>query len=140
MNSNVFDTCSLMEIFEDFDNNYGRSHYHAERTAPLVNVEETEIDFRLELLVPGYSRDEVSLDIEKDSLTVCGKISEEKKTCKRHYRVREFYPTGFEKCFRLGETIDREKISARIENGILTVVCAKSEKGLPRRISIDVET
>ena len=138
MNNAAFETRPLTEFLDDFENLFARPQYREERPLPPVNIEETDSDYRLEVLAPGFSREEISLDVENDLLIVSGKKPEPAEGDPRRYRVREFAVAGFERRFRLGERIDREKISARMENGVLTVVCARTEKELPRKISIEV--
>lgn len=97
-------------------------------TIPSVNISETKSHFSIELAAPGYVKDDVRVKIEDDLLT----ISSEKKveselneaTCLR----REFSFSNFKRSFTLPDNIDREKIDARMENGILTVILPKKDE------------
>ena len=96
-------------------------------TKPAANIFETEKNFKLELLVPGYDKNEIEILVEKDQLIV---KSEYKNAEKPEYKYShyEFTKTGFERRYRLSEKLDAEGISAEFSNGILTITIPKQEE------------
>lgn len=108
------------------------------RQPALVNIVERESEFQLDLLAPGFTKEELTVNIDQHLLT----ISAEKKTevLKENERFtrREFSFNGFNRTFRLPEGIDTEKISAHHADGVLrlTIPKAVEAKPLVKRISI----
>ena len=83
-----------------------------------VNIRENELDYLLELVVPGREKKEFVIEVDNDVLTVSIAAQEEKSTVKETYRRREFVRGAFKRVFTLPETIAKESINASYENGI----------------------
>ncbi|MEZ5047158.1 MAG: Hsp20/alpha crystallin family protein [Chitinophagaceae bacterium] len=133
-NENVFPSLfNLMDNFllEDFT----PSH----RKTPAVNIEENEDHYLLQVLAPGLSKNDFSIGIEKDILTVSYEKNEEKVEEKKTFIRREFSSNSFSRSFTLGEKIDAENIEANYENGILKITLAKSKKEVPQSKIIEVK-
>jgi len=84
--------------------------------------------------MPGVGKGDVSIEVdETDSLvirgTTCGK--EPDNAVIRQYHVGNYY-----RAFQLSDEYDKEKISAKIENGLLEVSVPKKEEAKPKRITI----
>ena len=95
------------------------------------NVIENEKEFRLELSIPGFSKEEVKISIRKNILTV----KSEKQTGSDEevkYLRRGFVPRNFEKRFELSGSINSEGISASFSNGILEILLPKKEEVLEK--------
>ena len=117
------------ELFNNFFNNdYHENYVKNCGSAPATNVYETENDFRIELSLPGFTKEDVQL-ISKDNLLTI-KVEKEKTEDKETFKYthREFGSYNFEKQYRLPKTVDAETISAKFENGILSVVLPKKEE------------
>ncbi len=84
--------------------------------------------------LPGVSPEQLEIRFEKNQLTIHGKVAP------RHDDVEFLYGEygigGFERTFAIGESIDAEKISAEMKNGVLTLHLPKSERVKPRRIDV----
>lgn len=107
-------------------------------TAPRVNIVERANDFKLELLVPGYAKEDLKLRVEGDTLTISAeKKVEELKEGERFTR-REFSHSQFQRGFRLPELVNSEGITADHRNGVLTVILPKSEAARPRTRDISI--
>ena len=114
------------ELFDSFLYNDTHANYCAK---PATNITENENDFRLELLVPGFKKEEVKLSLEKDLLTVKGEKvnNSESGNSEPNYLRREFSAANFEKQFTLPETVDTDNITAKFENGILEIALPKRQ-------------
>lgn len=103
---------------------------------PIVNIEESEKDVVIEAEMTGLNKEDVSIDIQGDELTIRGA----KKDCEApagYMTVyRERCPFEYERTFVLGEEVKKNGITAKYDNGILRVTLPKSEKAQPRRIEI----
>lgn len=85
--------------------------------------------------LPGVSADELVIRFENRELTIQGKVParHEGEFLHGEYEVGDFHRT-----FTVGESIDAEKISAEIRNGVLELHLPKSEKLKPRKIEVKV--
>lgn len=127
------------DFFNDIENFMGPcSGQTFEGGSPHVNVVEDEQAFHLTATVPGFSRDDISVEVQEDTLTLKGVVEKEHDETKENYSVREFESTNFERRFRLGEAIDQENITATVEQGLLKVEFPKKPKAQPRKIEVSV--
>lgn len=101
---------------------------------PRTNVSETEDSFVLSMEMPGLTREHIEVNIEGDTLIVKGGKSEQSE--EKGLVRREFRSTRFERTFTVGNAIDRERVKAKMENGILTVTIPKSPEKVGRKIDV----
>ena len=100
-------------------------------TAPAVNVKEDNKQYVMEVAVPGLKKEQVKMSIDKDgylTLSIENKNEQKDENKKEHYLRREFSYGNYEQAYILPEDVDREKISAKVEDGILTIVLPKFNK------------
>ena len=116
------------DIFNDFfDNNWME---RPKATCPAINVLETPEAYQLELAAPGMTKADFDIHLDEEGDLV---IKMEKKGCeneqkKGHYVRREFSYTKFQQIMLLPDDTDREAISAKVEDGVLTVNLPKVKK------------
>ncbi len=103
------------------------------RSPVYANIEELSDRFNIYLTIPGYEKSEVTISQEKNKLTVKGK---KETTSEKKFKIREFDFTGFERAFYLPEDIQKDKIEASAENGILKIVILKAEVKPPVVVTI----
>lgn len=105
--------------------------------SPASNIYSTKEAFHIELNVPGRSKEDLKVNIEKGLLTVSADKLEDKGDERKALR-REFSLPAFKRSFTLNDTIDTEKIEAKYENGLLKFVLPRKEEAKPevRQISI----
>lgn len=113
-------------------------------TAPKMNVSESDKDYRLELCIPGLKKEDLNLSVDADNnLVIEMQHNDEKKEDdeKRHFLRREFSSMQFKQMLSLPENVKKDKISAKVENGILCVTLPKftteEQKQLAQNIQID---
>ena len=96
--------------------------------APAIDIVETPAGYELTAEMPGIPAKDIEVKLSNNRLTVRGEKSEtrEEKSDHQHY-VSERRFGSFRRSFDLPDGVDREKIEARFENGILTVLMPKSE-------------
>lgn len=116
----------LPSIFNDFfDNDW---MVKASATAPAINVFETEKEYKLELAAPGMTKDDFNVHIdENDNLVICMEKKSDNKEEKKdgRYLRREFSYSKFQQTMILPENVDKEKITATVEHGVLNVTLPK---------------
>ena len=103
---------------------------------PQYNVVETKDDFRLEIAIPGVSKKDIELGVEKGLLNI--KVNKETNDETKFIR-KEFDYLSFNKNFKLPKSVEAGKISAKMEKGILVVTLPKKEEAKeqpPRSITI----
>lgn len=105
---------------------------------PAVNVLENEDGYELQIAAPGFAKDEFSVNVEADLLTVTAKKAENKETSSEKWQRREFGTTQMSRSFHLPETVDADKISAAYENGVLKLSLLKKEEVKPAVKTIQI--
>ena len=101
---------------------------------PPVNIVETKDRFVLEAEMPGVSKEGLEVLLEGNELTIVGRRQTEVPGAEPVYR--ESSPRDFRREFVLDPSIDTSKLSATIEQGVLTVTLPKTEKVKPRKIQV----
>ncbi len=101
---------------------------------PRTNIREEGNAFVFTMEMPGLARKDVEVQLEDDRLVIKGETSTETEE-KGHVR-REYHSARFERSFNLGTDIDSEKISAKMENGVLTVTLPRKPEKVGRRVEI----
>ncbi len=106
-------------------------------TLPRVDVAEKEDRYELTAELPGMTEKDVECSLSGDVLTVRGEKREDKEEDKKGYHMRERRFGSFERRFGLPDDVDRERLDAKVANGVLTVIMprrADAEK--PRSIEV----
>ena len=112
----------LPSIFNDFFDNEWMAKANA--TAPAINVIESEKEYKVEVAAPGMTKEDFNIRIDEDNNLV---ISMEKKVENKEekkdgrYLRREFSYSKFQQTMILPDNVDKEKIAAQVENGVLTI-------------------
>lgn len=119
----------LPEVFNDFfDTDFMPK---ANATAPAINVKESEKDYEVELAAPGMKKEDFEINLNDDGdlmikmETKQNKKDEDKKS---HYLRREFSYSKFEQTLILPDDVEKDKIEAKVNDGVLTIVLPKLEK------------
>jgi HSP20 family protein len=99
---------------------------------PSVNVYETDHEVVLEFSAPGYKKDDIKIELEKDLLSISGEIKNEQTDEKRSYSRREFQMSSFKRSFTIPEIVDTDKINASYEDGLLKVSMPKRDEAKPK--------
>ena len=137
----------LDTAFNDFfDMDWAPRHM---ATAPAVNVKENDKEFTMEVAAPGLKKEFCKVNINNEGNLVVkieSKSQHEDKPCdgqnceKYHYVRREFSYTNYEQTYILPDEVDKEHISAKVEDGILSIALPKlapePEKKVDRVIEI----
>ena len=95
---------------------------------PAANVSEDENKYNIELALPGFSKEEVSIKFEEEVLTVTAGHQPKEEVKGPKYTWNEFgFKSKYERSFQLPETVDADTISAAFVNGILNISLPKKE-------------
>jgi HSP20 family protein len=116
----------LPDVFSDlFSNDW---MLRANATAPAINIVESEADYRIEVAAPGMTKDDFCVRIDDDNNLVIAmekKAEDSEKNETELYLRREFSYSKFEQKMLLPKNADKDKISAKMEHGVLNVSIPK---------------
>lgn len=92
---------------------------------PPVNVEELDDRYELLLYAPGLKKEDFRVMVKDDLLVIKAKAQESDIVEELNWKRREFKASGFQRAFELNEKVDKEKISAAYQEGVLKVTLPK---------------
>lgn len=124
--SDVFDT------FFDENNEATVNNFQ-----PKVSISENDKSFSVNAELPGVKKEDIHVDLEENSLTISGEKKFKKEEKKDNYHLVESSFGNFSRTFYLPENVNKEKIEAKFEDGILELSIPKMEvKKLSNKIII----
>ena len=105
---------------------------------PASNVWEDEKGFHVQLALPGWETKDVSIQVEKQVMTVTGSHHSENENAVAQKVYQWEIPNGqFVRQYHLPNFVQQEQASATYKNGVLTISFPKREEAKPRRIEIN---
>lgn len=104
--------------------------------APRVDLSETDDLYRIEVDLPGMTRDDLKISYQDNQLAISGERREEREDADSDYVRVERSFGHFYRSFRLPENVSADDISAEYDNGVLTVDVPKAEESKPQQIEI----
>lgn len=116
-------------IEEFFGNDFFNNDPVVNSTVPSVNVIESNDNFRIEVAAPGLKKEDFKIELDNQLLKISSERQHEDESRKDEKILRrEFSYCSFKRTFSLPETVQAERIEAKHENGILTVVIPKRDE------------
>jgi HSP20 family protein len=126
-------------LFEDFDRHFLRSPSRrsvfdiepfwprelTRGTAPAVDIVEKGNAYEVTAELPGFDERNIEVKLSNGNLTIKGESKEEKEEKRKDYYLHERHFGSFERCFRVPEGVDTDKIEANFKKGVLTVTLPK---------------
>ncbi len=106
---------------------------------PPVDICEKEDSFMLEADLPGVSLQEVEVEVKDGSLHIKGSRAPQEDAPSEIFLRQERSSGDFHRVFALPVEIEQEKVSAKLKNGVLTVVVPKKEVAKSRQITVDIQ-
>jgi HSP20 family protein len=124
---------TLPTVFDDFfrpwnewfntGNVFGRT-----LNVPAVNITDNKDDFLVSLAVPGMKKDDFNIDVNGNMLTISCENEGEKEDKTSKYTRKEYNYSSFSRSFTLPEEVNKEKIDARYQDGVLKLSLPKKEE------------
>lgn len=96
--------------------------------SPAVNIAETDAQFEIDLAIPGLSKEDIKINLDKNVLSVSADKKTETADENKKFTKREYSYSSFSRSFTLPESADQSKIEADYVNGILKLAIAKKEE------------
>ncbi len=124
----------LLRVGHDMDYIFGRmtdTRSTVSETSHLrSNVENTENSWNIYLEVPGFSEDEVKIEVDRGVLSVSAEHE------KNGDKSRFYSYSSVKRSWALPDTVDEDKIEAALKNGVLSLTLPKREEALPKKKEI----
>ena len=105
----------------------------------LANLLETKGDYQYELSTPGFSKEEITINLNENTLSIKGEKNVESTNTDKDYLTKEFYSQKFSRTFNVPENIVLDEIYAKVENGITILFLPKEKLGKTTKINRDIE-
>lgn len=144
----------LPSMFNDFFSEEWPLMHNTNATAPAINVLEDDKAYHVEVAAPGMTKDDFSIHVnDQDELVIlvekkeekndkdCNCDKKEEKKCNCKYLRHEFSYSRFEQSLLLPDNVNKDEISAKVNDGILRIELPKLDptvKKNPSRI-IDIQ-
>lgn len=133
----------ISSFFNDFfDEKFPvlKNGFFEEGSYPRCDISETDTSLELIAEIPGLDKSQVKVELNDDGvLSIAGEKHQETEDKKKNYVHKELKRSSFYRSFFVGDNIDKEKIDAKFDNGILTITLPKTiptPKTEPKRIEI----
>jgi len=113
----------------------GEQSRQVQYLAPMVDVQSTEEGYVIRAEMPGVDKAGLEITVENGELTILG----HRRNLQHPGELihREITRNAFRRVYELDPAIDASKISARVDQGLLTLVLPKAERVKPRKISVE---
>lgn len=127
-----------------FNESFGRSRDLDEEVglydwSPPVDIYETTDGIVLKVELPGVNKDDVSVEVKDNVLTLKGERLLDPEIKDEHYYRKERSFGKFNRSFSLQETIKPDLIKASFKDGVLTVEIPRPEEEKPKQVTVDIE-
>ena len=136
MNSNSW----FPTVFDDFFNSDWMPKMKA--TAPAVNVKEDDSAYTMELAVPGIKKEFCRVNINADGnldIAIENKLEHKEENKKEHFLRREFSYSNYQQTYVLPDDIVKDNISAKVDNGVLTITMPKVTQEEVKKIQRQID-
>jgi HSP20 family protein len=104
-------------------------------TVPAVNITENKDNFQLSVAAPGLTKNDFTIDVEGNMLTISSEKEENREEKEARYTRKEYSYTSFNRSFSLPEEVNQGKIEASYADGVLTVILPKKEEAKKQSVA-----
>lgn len=126
------------DAFDEFFRDFLRPGEEAGALEPAAEIAETETEVSVKLQVPGVEKDQVTVSVTDDVLTVRGEVRKESEEKKKNFYRQEIRYGAFERVLRLPTEVDGGRATAELKNGMLTIKLPKSRQPKAHQVSVAV--
>lgn len=105
---------------------------------PPVDIFETGDSIVIKAELPGISKEDITLEVKENTLSIKGEKKFEKDVKEESYHRVERSYGAFQRAFALPSTVQQDKVKAKFRDGILEVTLPKAEEAKPKQIKVDV--
>ncbi|KUY90245.1 MULTISPECIES: Hsp20/alpha crystallin family protein [unclassified Burkholderia] len=112
---------------------------HEWSAEPAVDFAETDKSYEITAELPGLDEKDIEVKLANGGLSIRGEKQEEKEEQHKDYYVHERRFGSFERYFRMPDGVDRNKIEASFQKGVLTVTLPKTQEARKAEKKIEVK-
>ena len=121
--------------FTNLLNHFFEGEFNRPNLNPATNIKETEEAFELSIFVPGYTKDQINIELDEFILRVSAELEDENEQTE----WRKEYGTGsFNRSFRLPKSVDVDAIKAEQKDGILRIEIPKKKEEVKHKKLIEI--
>jgi len=95
---------------------------------PAVNITEQKNDYLVSLAVPGMKKEDFKIDVDGNMLTISSEKEETKEEKEKRFTRKEYNYSSFSRSFTLPDEVNKEKIDAQYEAGVLKITLPRKEE------------
>lgn len=120
---------SIMKNFFDNDSFFG--HYMDkwwDTAQPAMNIAETDAAYTVDIVVPGFNKEDINIDVDNDILTISAEAKQETSEEKKEYTRKEYNFSSFSHSFHLPDNVKDDSITAEYKDGVLKLSMPKTDK------------
>ena len=128
----------MNSLFQDYSRGQNENDFATASFVPPVDVYEDEHKVVLKLEVPGIKQEDLSINVENNTLTIHGERKFEKEEKEENFHRIERRYGNFYRAFTLPTTVDPENIQANYDAGVLKVELSKRAEAKPKQIKVSV--
>ena len=124
----------LPTVFDDFFKpwnewfDHGSLFFGRVMTVPAVNILENKNDYNVSLAVPGMKKEDFNINVDGNMLTISCEKEENIEEKADQFTRKEYNYSSFSRSFTLPEEVNKEKIEAKYEDGVLKLILPKREE------------
>lgn len=104
--------------------------------SPPVDIYETDDALVMKAELPGFSKDDISIEMKENTLVIKGERKREDEVKEGSYHRTERVYGAFQRSFMLPTTVDQEKVRAAYKDGVLELHLPKVQAAQPKRIAV----
>lgn len=129
----------LDDFFKSWNDRFDGGLWGSVINVPPVNITEQKDDYLVSLAAPGMKKEDFHIDVNGNLLTISSQKEESVEEKEEKFTKKEYSYASFERCFTLPEEVNKERIEARYEDGILKLLLPKNEEAKKRLLSKHIE-
>lgn len=128
---------AIDRVFEDFFNDHTFPVVFGDNDRIRVDVKENDQEYIVEAELPGVKKEEINVELIDGRLRIAVQKNEETEEKQENYLRKERRSASMVRSFMVKDVVD-DNITAKFENGLLTLVLPKKEEDAPKGKRIDV--
>ena len=132
------DIFNLRSVLDEFFNESAFPAFFSSGSSMRADIRDTEKEYIIEAEIPGVRKEDIKLDLRDDVLTISVEHNEEINEERTNYVRKERKYGSFGRSFYV-DNVNHEGVTAKYENGILTVNLPKNEGTVKNRHKIDIQ-
>ena len=130
----------MPSFFEDFFNNpllelFDGGTSGRMMNVPAVNITDRKEDYLVSMAAPGLKKEDFKIDVEGNMLTISSEKEEKNEEKDEKYTRQEYSYSSFERSFTLPDEVNKDKIDAHYQDGVLKLILPKKEEAKKLKIS-----